>query len=112
MRNVLKCQVWLTSPNSQPTTKPPGLRCVGIERQSPIHKSRSFIELMRDKSECIATHTQRDWVIAAEMHCFPGQPGSFGTLLHMLDHPAARLARDIIPRDLPITAVQPRTRCD
>src|SRR5258706_7978595 len=112
MRNVLKCQVWLTSPNSQPTTKPPGLRCVGIDRQSPIHESRSFIELMRDKSECITTHTQRDWVIAAEMHCFPGQPGSFGTLPDMLDHPATRLANHITPRGHAISGGQTRVEFD
>ena len=91
-RNVLKCQVRLASPNSQPTTKPPSLRCVGIDRQSPIHESRGIVELLGYKGECITTHTQRYRVISTQMHCFPGQPCTFRAFLYALDHPATRLA--------------------
>src|SRR6202171_102205 len=98
MRQVLECEVRLTSPNPQPATKRPRMGCVGIDRQSPIHESRSVVELMGYKGECISTHTQRYWVISTEMHCFPGQPRSFGTLLHLLDHPATPLALRVAPR--------------
>src|SRR4051794_13216594 len=90
MRNVIECEVRLTSPDPQPGTKRPTLRKVRIDRQSPIHESRSVVELMGYKGECISTHTQRCWVIVSEMHCSPGQPRSFGTLLRMLDRPATK----------------------
>src|SRR6267154_4070689 len=58
-RSVIKYEVRLTSPNSQPGTKIPSLRQVRIDRQSTIHESHSVVELMGYKGECISTHTQR-----------------------------------------------------
>src|SRR5882757_3238389 len=92
MRKVIKCQVRLTPPTSQPATKHPTLRGVGIERQSPIHESRSVVEFPGYAGECVCSHTQRNWIISTQMYCLPGQPHGFGTLLHRLRHPAARLA--------------------
>jgi hypothetical protein len=53
-RDVLKCEVRLASPDPQPGTKRPSLRCVGIDRQSPIHESRSVVELLGYEGECIS----------------------------------------------------------
>src|SRR5258708_1223795 len=106
MRNVFECEVRLTSPNSQPGTEIPSLRQVRIDCQSPIHESRSVIELMGYKGECISTHAQSYWVISTEMDCFPGQPRSFGTLLHSLVHPTTPLAPRVAPRGQPIGTAQ------
>ena len=92
-RSVLKCEVRLTSPNSQPGTKDPACARLGLTASSPIHESRGVVELMGYKGECISTHTQRYWVVRPQMHRFPSQPHSFGTLLHLLDHPATRFRR-------------------
>src|SRR5260370_33388598 len=109
MRNVLKCEVWLAPPNHQPGAEPPTLRKVGIDRQSPIHESRSAIELMGYKGKSICTHTQCYGVVATHIYCLPGQPRSFGTLLHMIGHPATRLAQHIAPRCHAVAAGQPRS---
>src|SRR5258708_7947134 len=112
VRNVIKCEVRLASPYSQPATKIPRLRQVGIDRDSLIHESRSMVELTGDKGESISTHAQRYRVISTQMHCFPGQPRSFGTFLRMLDHPATRLALDVAPRGHAIGAGQTRVELD
>src|SRR6266849_6285651 len=111
MLNVIKCEVRLASPNSQPATKIPRLRQVGIDRETPIDESRSVVELMGYKGESISTHAQRYRVISTQMHCFPGQPRSFGTFLRMLD-PATRLALHVAPRGHAIGAGQTRVELD
>src|SRR5882724_8054741 len=112
MRNVLKCEVWLAPPNHQPGAEPPTLRKVWIDRQSPIHESRSVIELMGYKGESICTHTQCYGVVATHIYCLPGQPRSFGTLLHMIGHPATRLAQHIAPRCHAVGTGQARVHLD
>src|SRR2546421_12742425 len=98
MRNVIKCEVWLTSKNSQPSTEHPSLTKVGIARQSPIHEIRGVIELMGYMGESISTHTQRYGIVCSQMHCFPGQPRRFRALFRALDHPAIRHAPHVAPR--------------
>ena len=46
------------------------------------------------------------------MHCFPGQPRSFGTFLRRLDHPATRLALCVAERGHAIGAGQTRVELD
>ena len=69
-RNVLKCQVRLTSPNSQPGTEHPISAQVGIDRQAPIHESGSVVELMGYKGERISSHAQRNRVVAPRSTAF------------------------------------------
>src|SRR3984893_6349349 len=107
-RDVLKCEVRLTSPDPQPGTKRPSLRCVGIDRQSPIHESRSVVELLGYKGECISTHTQRNRVFATQMHCFPGHPHTLRAFLNALVRPTKRLTPPAYPRGPSISAGQTR----
>src|SRR3954451_23665311 len=111
-RSVIKCDVRLTSPDSHPGTKIPSLRRVRIDRQSTIHESHSIVELMGYKGEYICTHTQCYRVICSQMHCFPGEPRRFCTLLHVIDHPASRLARGVAPRGHAIGARQTGVELD
>src|SRR5215475_7262611 len=92
---VIKCEVWLTSENPYPGTKTPGLCQVRIHRQSTIHESNSIVELVGYVGKHIRPHTRRYRIICSQLHCFPGQPRSFGTLLHTIDHPVTRLALDV-----------------
>src|SRR5215475_3115516 len=105
-RSVIECEVGLTSKSSHPGTKIPGLRQVRIDRQSAIHESNGSIELMGYEGEHICTHAHRCRVICSQMHRFPAQPRSFGTLLHTIDHPATRFALDVAPSGHAIGARQ------
>src|SRR6266404_2057699 len=97
MRDVFKCQVRLASPYPQPRTKCPASRIVRIDCQSTVHESRCCVELVRYEGESIAAHTQCDWVVVTQMHCFPSEPRGFGALLYMLDHPTACLSLNVAP---------------
>src|SRR6478672_6454900 len=112
MRNVLKYEIRFTSPDPQPGAKQPSPRKVWIDRQSAIYESGGVVEFVGYKGQRISTHTQRYRVIAAEMHGFPGQPDSFGTLPLVLDHPAARLALHVAPRGHAIGRSQTRVEFD
>src|SRR6266403_2832971 len=64
------------------------------------------------KGQCKSTHTQRYWIISTQMHCFPGQPRSFGTLLHAVVHPTVRLSPRVARRRHAIGRGQTRVELD
>src|SRR5262249_23521333 len=86
IKALYRC-IRFTDPGLDPAAEPPCRREVWIERERPINKSHTSVEVATEGGQCNPAGCKGDCVVLAQLDGPPGQPHAFDNLTFWVDPP-------------------------